>query len=136
MRSHAGTVRRRMSPATGAFELSRPWLSTLGLKCLDNGTDERLFHGQPKKRRGRPDGHLYGYYRLLDNGQAKALIYIPTYLELIRQQSDVVARLDPDVEILDVSYQPDTLGPKLISHAALLELGPGPGQRRHPHVCG
>ena len=91
-----------------------------GLKCLDNGTDERLFHGQPKKRRGRPDGHLYGDYRLLDYGQAKALIYIPTYLELLRQQSDVVARLDPDVEIVDVSYQPDTLGPKPISHAALL----------------
>lgn len=91
-----------------------------GLKCLDTGMDERLFHGQPKKRRGRPDGHLYGDYRLLDYGQAKALIYIPTYLELIRQQSDVVARLDPDVEIVDVSYQPDTLGPKPISHAALL----------------
>ncbi len=91
-----------------------------GLKCLDDGTDERLFHGQPKKRRGRPDGHLYGGYRLLDYGQAKALIYIPTYLELVRQQSEVVARLDPDVEIVDVSYQPDTLGPRPISHAALL----------------
>ena len=91
-----------------------------GLKCLDNGTDERLFHGQPKKRRGRPDGHLYGDYRLLDYGQAKALIYIPTYLELIRQQSEVIAKLDPEVEIVDVSYQPDTLGPKPISHAALL----------------
>ncbi len=91
-----------------------------GLKCLDTGTDERLFHGQPKKRRGRPDGHLYGDYRLLDYGQAKALIYIPTYLELIRQKSDVLAHLDPQVEIVDVSYQPDTLGPKPISHAALL----------------
>jgi hypothetical protein len=91
-----------------------------GLKCLDNWTDERLFRGQPKKRRGRPDGHLYGDYRLLDYGQAKALIYIPTYLELIRQQSQVVAKLDAGVEIVDVSYQPDTLGPKPISHAALL----------------
>ena len=91
-----------------------------GLKCLDNGTDERLFHGQPTKRRGRPDGHSYAGYRLLDYGQAKALIYIPTYLELIRQQSEVIAKLEPDVEIVDVSYQPDTLGPKPISLAALL----------------
>jgi len=91
-----------------------------GLKYLDNGTDERLFHGQPKKRRGRPDGHLFADYRLLDYGQAKALIYIPTYLEMIRRQSEVVANLDPGLEIVDVSYQPDTLGPKPISHAALL----------------
>ncbi len=91
-----------------------------GLKYLDNGTDERLFHGQPKKRRGRPDGHLFADYRLLDYGQAKALIYIPTYLELVRQQSEAIAKLDPGLEIVDVSYQPDTLGPKPISHAALL----------------
>lgn len=91
-----------------------------GLKCLDNGIDERLFHGQPKKRRGRPDGHLFADYRLLDYGQAKALIYIPTYLELLRQQSAVLAKLDQAVEIVDVSYQPDTLGAKPISHAALL----------------
>lgn len=63
-----------------------------GLKCLDNGTDERLFRGQPKKRRGRPDGHLFADYRLLDYPQAKALIYIPTYLELVRQQSEVIAK--------------------------------------------
>ena len=91
-----------------------------GLKRLESGTDERLFRGQPKKRRGRPDGHLFADYRLLDYGQAKALIYIPTYLEQIRQQSEVIAGLDPAVEIVDVSYQPDSLGTKPISHAALL----------------
>lgn len=91
-----------------------------GLKCLERGTEERLFRGQPKKRRGRTQGHLFADYRFLDDGQARSLIYIPAYLELLRQQSEVIARLDPTVDIVDVRYQPEPLGPKPLSHAALL----------------
>ena len=137
--SLAGMEPKRMFPAIGASGLYRhllcipakfPFLAgratyfarigrrericSIGPR-IRSRADERLFHGQPKKRRGRPDGHLFGDYRLRDYGQ---LIYIPAYLELIRQQSEIIAKLDPDVEIVNVSYQPDTLGPKPISHAA------------------
>jgi hypothetical protein len=101
-----------------------------GLKLIDGHIEERLLRGQPKKRRGRPEGHLFADYRLLNYVEAKALIYIPTYLELLWQQAEVLAQLDPAVEIVDVSYQPETLGPKPISHAAAGRLFSGTAHPR------
>lgn len=96
-----------------------------GLKKIDGETDPGLFRGRPRKRRGRPSGHDFGNYRLLDYDRAKALIYIPSYLAQLRLLAEVLERLrglaeTGEVHIVDVSFQPDVLGPKPISHAALL----------------
>lgn len=93
-----------------------------GLKRIEGLTAPQLLRGQPRKRRGRPEGHDYGEYRLLDYSQAKALIYIPAYLEQIRLLPDLVEALQSEdtALVVDVSFQPDVLGPKPISHAALL----------------
>lgn len=94
-----------------------------GLKRIDGQLAPQLFRGQPKKRRGRPEGHDFGEYRLLEYPEAKALIYIPAYLEQLRQLPHLLNMLREEgepVAVVDVSYQPDVLGPKPISHAALL----------------
>ncbi len=105
------------------------WSSTTegvwqGLKVIDGRTAPEQFGAQPKKRRGRPDGHLYGDYRLLGYLEAKALVYIPAYLSQLRQHEDLLQdlrkRASPDCLIVDVSYSPEVLGAKPISHAALL----------------
>ena len=94
-----------------------------GLKVIEGQTDESLFAKAPKKRRGRPEGHHYGY-RTVGYREAKALIYIPAYLHVLRVlEPELVAELrrEPDeVGIVDVSYQPDCLADKPLSHAALL----------------
>jgi hypothetical protein len=88
-----------------------------GLKVINGHTGS--LHGAPRKRRGRPEGHDFGH-RLLDYAEAKALIYIPSYLHQLRLESALLAELPADSEIVDVSYQLDCLSDKPISHAALL----------------
>lgn len=96
-----------------------------GLKLLPQ-VDKALLFGKPKKRRGQPLGHDFGGYRCLDYSSAKALIYIPSYLWQLRSQQPVIEQLRAlaqqrgSLSLVDVSYQPDCLGPKPISHACLL----------------
>ena len=90
-----------------------------GLKVIQGETDVALFKGRARKRRGKPEGHDYGRYRLLTYAEAKALIYIPLYLSFLHQHQTLLDTVT-DAVFVDVSYQPDTLGPKPISHAALL----------------
>jgi hypothetical protein len=94
-----------------------------GLKSINGVVDKSMFAKQARKRRGVPNGHQYGY-RLLNYRQSKALIYIPSYLHVLTKlESDLVEQLRAlpgEVGLVDVSYQPDCLGPKPISHAALL----------------
>lgn len=94
-----------------------------GLKRIAGQTETAQFKRQARKRRGKPQGHEYAY-RLLDYDEAKALVYIPSYLFVLQNlETELVAGLrnaGAQVSVHDVSYQPDCLGPRPISHAALL----------------
>ncbi|CAN0411613.1 unnamed protein product, partial [Phaeothamnion confervicola] len=90
-----------------------------GLKLIHGKTEEKLFQGPPRKRKGPVDGHDYGSYRVLGYTEAKALIYIPLYIALAKQRRDVLSSVST-ATFVDVAYQPETLGPKPISHAQLL----------------
>lgn len=96
-----------------------------GLKVIEEEDDPEMFERAPRKRRGRPDGRWFGY-RLLSYAEAKALIYVPSYLHVLQVlESSLVEKLQElgsqeEVALVDVSFQPDSLGPRPISHAALL----------------
>jgi len=56
-----------------------------GLKIIDGVTDESLFHGRPKKRKGIPSGHRYEGFTwdnkpTLDYKSARKQIYVPAYV--------------------------------------------------------
>jgi hypothetical protein len=95
-----------------------------GLKRIGGATDEALLRGRPKKRRGVPEGHEW-QGRLLGYAEAKAVIYAPAWLFVLRHRvADVVEALrrlaDRDVAVVDVTYAPDPFAPKPLSHAKLL----------------
>src|SRR5262245_21413825 len=96
-----------------------------GLKRIDGHTDQACLV-RPRKRRGVVSGHDYGY-RLLSYPEARALIYVPAYLHVLRHQGrDLVEHLahradDQGVTIVDVSYAPDPFSlDRPLSHARLL----------------
>lgn len=96
-----------------------------GLKQIEGICQTDAMRKPPRKRRGRPEGHNYGDYRLLGYARAKALVYIPAYLSQLRLQGALIDELrrravSQQVTIVDVSYQPEVFGPRPISHAALL----------------
>ena len=92
-----------------------------GLKSIGGEVRLDMFRGSAKKRRGCPEGHLFGDYRLLDYLEAKALIYLPAYLAQLRQLSEVIAELkNIGGPVVDVTFNPEVLGNKPISHAAVL----------------
>ncbi len=114
-----------------------------GLKRLDGECQIEAMRKPARKRRGRPDGHNYGDYRLLAYGQAKALIYIPAYLAQLRIHLELIQELhrraaQNTVTIVDVTYQPDVFGPRPISHASLLvdylENKLGPYEQAHQRL--
>jgi len=50
-----------------------------GLKILNGTTDTSLFTGRPQKRKGTPDGHIYGK-EVLNCVDARKNIYVPAYI--------------------------------------------------------
>lgn len=53
-----------------------------GLKIIGGKIDESYFRGPGKKRRGRPEGHLYGT-KILGYINARKLIYVPVYTWMV-----------------------------------------------------
>lgn len=98
-----------------------------GLKVLHGITDFSLFKGRPRKRRGQPEGHLFGE-AMLDYVAARKQIYVPAYvyhvinnaLESVKDGLEKRIRSTP-VALFDVESNgciEDTSRP--YSHAALL----------------
>ena len=98
-----------------------------GLKVIDGVTDENLFIGKPKKRRGKVSGHSYDG-SLLDVMQARVKIYYPAYKfylenyapeqaldEILKEQ-----RSGKMVYLHDVEENGDLRDPRPMAHSAFL----------------
>lgn len=66
-----------------------------GLKVIGEVTDFSLFLGKPKKRKGQPEGHLFGE-ELLDYGKAREKIYVPAYI--YQAVNGVLGEIKEDLE--------------------------------------
>lgn len=102
-----------------------------GLKKFEEGgTDlEMLDSGRPKKRRGKPLGHVYGDEpRLLGLVEARERIYLPAYRWIIDNHEEAKSKFETLVElartkkvyVYDRESNGDLTAPKPFAHAALL----------------
>lgn len=99
-----------------------------GLKVIDGVSDFSLFQGKPKKRKGKPQGHIFKE-DILGYVNARKQIYVPAYvyhvvncaLDFVKKDLEERVRLSNPVDLFDVESNceiNDTSRP--YSHAALL----------------
>ncbi|MBD3304090.1 hypothetical protein GF343_03015 [Candidatus Woesearchaeota archaeon] len=99
-----------------------------GLKIFNGVPDFLMLRGKPKKRKGKPQGHLFGEY-VLDYVDARKQIYVPAYayhvinnaLDPVKEDLEARVSTSGPVALFDVESNStinDTSQP--YSHAALL----------------
>ncbi len=98
-----------------------------GLKLLNGTTESALFTGKPHKRKGIPDGHIYGK-EVLNCIDARKNIYVPAYVyhainnALPKAWPDLERRLKEDDMILhDIETNGSIENPaRSLAHSAIL----------------
>jgi len=101
-----------------------------GLKVFDGEIAPQYFTGRGKKRRGRPEGHKNGG-EVIDYVQARDLIYIPSYMRMVRNcpkaRAAAVALIkvaidaEKEIYLLDFNTNADVCNTKSpLSHASVL----------------
>lgn len=96
-----------------------------GLKQIRGVRAPEMFQQLPRSRAGHPEGYWFGY-RLLNQAEAKALVYIPSYLHVLRslehQRLDELRLLadGQDLALFDSSLPPTGAADHPMSHLELL----------------
>ncbi len=98
-----------------------------GLKVIGGKTEPSLFTGKPKKRKGRPEGHLFGR-ELLGYIESRKRIFVPAYIyhavnnALPQVKEDLEDALRRDDVLLYDTHSNDDINNKEgpLSHASTL----------------